>query len=52
VSIAQQMEGILVVESDQPLVAVTVRQNDDPLKEFPNEVPILTTFPVIPGAPD
>ena len=49
---AQEMEGILVVESDQPLVAVTVRQNDEPLKEFPQEVPILTTFPVIPGAPD
>ena len=49
---AQEMEGILVVESDQPLVAVTVRQNDDPQKEFPQEVPILTTFPVIPGAPD
>jgi hypothetical protein len=49
---AQEMEGILVVESDQPLVAVTVRQNDDPQKGFPQEVPFLTTFPVIPGAPD
>jgi hypothetical protein len=49
---AREMEGILVVESDQPLVAVTVRQNDDPDKEFPQEVPILTTFPVMPGAPD
>jgi hypothetical protein len=48
---AQEMEGILVVESDQALVAVTVRQNDDPKKEFPQEVPILTTFPVMPGAP-
>jgi hypothetical protein len=46
------MEGILVVESDQPLAAVTVRQNDDPVREFPFEVPILTTFPVIPGAPE
>ena len=44
---AQEMEGILFVESDQPLVAVTVRQNDDPAKEFPQEVPVLTTFPVI-----
>jgi hypothetical protein len=49
---AQEMEGILVIESDQPLVAVTVRQNDDASKEFPQEVPILTTFPVMPGAPD
>jgi hypothetical protein len=49
---AQEMEGILVIESDQPIVAVTVRQNDDPMKEFPQEVPILTTFPVMPGAPD
>ena len=49
---AREMEGILVVESDQPLVAVTVRQNDDPTKEFPQEVPNLTTFPVLPGTPD
>lgn len=49
---AREMEGILVVQSDRPLVAVTVRQNDDPMKEFPQEVPILTTFPVMPGAPD
>jgi hypothetical protein len=47
---SQEMEGILVIESDQPLAAVTVRQNDDPAKSFPEEVPILTTFPVIPGA--
>ena len=49
---AQEMEGILVIESDQPLVAVTVRQNDDPMKEFPEEVPVLTTFPVLSEAPD
>jgi hypothetical protein len=49
---AQEMQGILVVESDQAMVAVTVRQNDDPHREFPQEVPILTTFPVIPGAPE
>ncbi|MGW8178430.1 MAG: LamG domain-containing protein, partial [bacterium] len=48
---AVEMQGILVFESDQPLVAVTVRQTDHPDKEFPLEVPILTTFPVIPGAP-
>jgi photosystem II stability/assembly factor-like uncharacterized protein len=49
---AREMEGILVITSDQPLAAVTVRQNDDPALEFPEEVPLLTTFPVIPGAPD
>jgi hypothetical protein len=49
---AREMEGILVIESDQPLVAVTMRQNDDPAQEFPQEVPILTTFPVMPGLPD
>ena len=49
---AREMEGMLVIESDQPIVAVTVRQNDDPMKEFPQEVPVLTTFPVVPGAPE
>jgi hypothetical protein len=49
---AKEMEGILVVESDRPVVAVTLRQNDDPATEFPAEVPMLTTFPVMPGAPE
>lgn len=31
--------------------AVTLRQKDDPQKEFPQEVPTLTTFPVIAGPP-
>ena len=48
---AQEMEGLLTVESDQPLVAVTLRQNDAPGEDFPDEVPTLTTFPVIPGRP-
>ncbi len=48
---AQEMQGMLVVHSDQPLSAVTLRQNDDPQKAFPQEVPTLTTFPVIAGAP-
>ncbi len=48
---AQEMEGLLTVESDQPLVAVTLRQNDAPGQDFPDEVPTLTTFPVIPGRP-
>ena len=32
---AQEMEGLLTVESDQPLVAVTLRQNDAPGQDFP-----------------
>ena len=50
--IAREMQGILVVTSDQPVAAVTFRQKDDPAREFPLDVPILTTFPVIPGAPE
>ena len=49
---AREMEGMLVIESDQPMVAVTVRQNDDPMKQFPQDVPVLTTFPVVAGAPE
>ena len=45
---ALEMQGVVVVSSDQPLVAVTLRQNDDPAADFPEEVPTLTTFPVIP----
>ncbi|UCF35691.1 MAG: hypothetical protein JSU96_12725 [Acidobacteriota bacterium] len=48
---AKEMEGILVITSDQPLAAVTLRQNDDPQKQFPDEVPILTAFPVMKGRP-
>lgn len=48
---ANEMQGTLVVESSQaPLAAVTLRQNDIPGVDFPNEVPTLTTFPVVPGA--
>ncbi len=45
---ALEMQGVVVVSSDKPLVAVTLRQNDDPAVDFPEEVPTLTTFPVIP----
>ena len=45
-------EGSLTVESDQPIVGVTLRQNDDPTRSFPEDVPALTTFPVIPGRAD
>jgi hypothetical protein len=47
---AQEMEGVLVVSSDQPIVAVTLRLNDTPGVEYPDEVPMLTTFPVISGS--
>ena len=39
---AQEMQGVVSVDSDQPLAAVTLRQNDDGR--------LLTAFPVIPGA--
>jgi hypothetical protein len=48
---AQEMEGVVTVESTQPLAAVTVRQINDVDLVFPAEVPTLTTFPVIPGVP-
>ena len=44
---ALEMQGVVVVASDQPLAAVTLRQNDDPDADFPEEVPTLTTFPVV-----
>ena len=46
----REMEGVLTVESTVPLAALTLRQNDNPIREFPSEVPTLTTFPVIPGS--
>ncbi len=44
-----EMEGSVTVNSPASLAAVTLRQNDAP-GEFPDDVPTLTTFPVIPGA--
>ena len=49
VSEAQELKGLLTVESTRPLVAVTLRQRDDAMLEFPDEVPLVTSFPVIPG---
>lgn len=47
---AREMEGVVTLESSgRAVAAVTLRQNDSPL-EFPDEVPTLTTFPVVPGA--
>ncbi len=47
---ARQMQGTVVVESDRPIAAVTLRQNDDPARPYPQSVPALTAFPVVPGA--
>ena len=46
---ASEMEGTVTVESAQPIAAVTLRLTDDFAKQFPDDVPILTTFPVVPG---
>lgn len=46
---AREMRGVLTVESDQPLAAVTLRQRAG--NAFPTDVSTLTTFPVIPGIP-
>jgi hypothetical protein len=45
---ASEMEGMVMVTSDQPVAALTLRQNDDPTKQFPAKVPTLTAFPVVP----
>lgn len=45
----REMEGVVTVRSSQPLAAVTLRQKDDPTIPFPQEVPVLTAFPVIPN---
>lgn len=49
---AVEMEGVVTVSATQALAAVTLRQNDEPGREFPQEVPTLTAFPVIPGRAD
>lgn len=45
--LADDFQGTLSVESDQPLAAVTLRQDVDFSQEFPEKVPLLTAFPVI-----
>ena len=47
-----EMEGTVTVASDQNVVALTLRQNDAPGMDFPDEVPTLATFPVVPGRAD
>ncbi|MEJ2079767.1 MAG: SBBP repeat-containing protein [Acidobacteriota bacterium] len=46
---AKEMRGVLTVESDLPIAAVTLRQKD---AQYPDNVPTLTTFPVIAGVPE
>lgn len=48
----QETEAVVTVESDVPVAALTLRQNDDAAIAYPEEVPILTAFPVIPGRAD
>ncbi len=48
---AGEMLGLVTVESSQPIAAVTLRQKNEIGVDFPQKVPLLTTFPVIPGVP-
>ncbi len=47
-----EMVGNLTVSSSAPLAVITLRLKDNPGREFPLEVPTLTTLPVSPGRPD
>ncbi len=47
-----EMVGTLTVESDRPLAVITLRLRDNPNRDFPFEIPTLTTLPVSPGRPD
>jgi hypothetical protein len=46
---AEEMLGTVTFESNRPVAALTLRQNDGPARDFQNEVPVFTTFPVVPG---
>lgn len=46
---AEEMLGVATFESDRPIAALTLRQNDGPARDFQSYVPVFTTFPVIPG---
>ncbi len=46
-----EMRGLVAVSSDVPVAAVTLKQNNDPLTGFPEDVATLTAFPVLPGTP-
>jgi hypothetical protein len=45
-------EGVITVDSDQPLAVVTLRQHSDPTKSYPESLTTLSTFPVIAGRAD
>ncbi len=51
-ALIQEMRGVLTVESDRPVAALALRQTDDPGREFPDEVPTLTTIPILKAKPD
>ncbi len=44
--------GSVTIQTDEPLAALTLRQTDRPIIDFPDEIPTLTTFPVILGRAD
>ena len=46
-----EMRGLVAISSDVPIAAVTLKQNNDPLTSFPEDVATLTAFPVLPGTP-
>jgi hypothetical protein len=48
----REIEAVVTVGSNIPVAALTLRQNDDGAIGYPDEVPILTAFPVIPGRAD
>ena len=52
VSGVEEMTGSLTVESDVALAVAVLLQDDDLAVGFPTDVPILTTFPAIPGRAD
>ena len=47
--LAEEMLGCVTFSSNLPVAALTLRQNDGPARDFQSEVPVFTTFPVIPG---
>jgi len=49
---ASEMQGVLTVASDRGVVAATIRQSFDSTLAFPDFVPTLTIFPVIPNRAD
>jgi hypothetical protein len=45
-------EGVITVQSEQPLAAITLRQNDDPALAYPQDITSMCAFPVIGGRAD